>query len=382
MPTTYRAGIIGWTGRGNYGHRLDVAYEGMSNVRVVALSDPDPVGREEAGKRTGASRLYADFHEMLEKEELDLVNVCPRVAGSREEMVIAAAESGVKGILCEKPIAQTLAQADAMIEACDRRGVRIAVAHRRANAYEQYAKKLVDEGEIGDLQVIRSHGKADHRAGAMDLIVLGTHMMDSMRFFAGSDVEWAHGHVTQDGRDVSLADVTEGDEEVGLIAGNGVAAYYAFKNGVAAHFESYRGDVSRKGISGRWMGFEVYGTKGVFSLRNSPAGELYRYPHGLWVPGEDDGRWERVILDEWDNPDLPPGARRDAPHRSNQMIVAELVRAIEADRDVEKVSSGRDARAALEMIMAVHESQRLKARVPFPMENRQNPYETWRGEKG
>ena len=42
------------------------------------------------------------------------------------------------------------------------------------------------------------------------------------------------------------------------------------------------------------------------------------------------------------------------------------------------VSSGADARAALEMIMAVHESQRLKTRVSFPLENRENPYEVWR----
>ena len=381
MTRTYRAGIIGWTGRGNYGHGLDVAYQGMPGVEVVALSDPDPLGREEAGKRSGAQRLYADYREMLDTEDLQLVNVCPRLLGAREGMVIAAAESGAMGILCEKPFAQTLAQADAMVEACDRNGVRTAVAHRRANAYEQHAKKLVDDGVIGDLQVMRGHGKADHRAGAHDLMVLGTHMLDSMRFFAGSDVESAHGHVTQDGRDVTPEHIREGDEEIGLIAGNGVAAYYSFKNGVTAHYESYQGDVSRKGISGRWFGFEVYGTEGIFSLRNSPSGEMYHYPHGLWVPGENDGKWERVLLDEWENPDPPSGSRQDATHRSNHMIVRELIEAIEEDREVENVSTGGDARAALEMIMAVHESQRLKARVSFPLENRENPYETWRRDK-
>ena len=372
MAATYRAGIIGWTGRGNYGHGLDIAYEGMDNVDVVALSDPDPAGRKQAGVRTGAQRFYADYREMLENEDLDLVNVCPRVPGTHHDMVVAAAESGAKGILCEKPFAQTLAQADAMLEACDRNGVRVAVAHRRASAYEQHAKKLVDEGAIGDLQVMRGHGKADHRAGALDLMVLGTHILDSMRFFAGSDVEWAHGHVTQDGREVTPDDIHEGDEEVGLIAGNGVAAYYAFENGVTAHFESYPGDVSRKGISSRWFGFEVYGTKGILVLRNSPNGEMYHYPHGLWVPGEADSRWERVILDEWER------GEGDPTHRSNQLIIRELVTAIAEDRDVANASRGRDARAALEMIMAVHESQRLNTRVQFPMQNRENPYETWR----
>ena len=135
---------------------------------------------------------------------------------------LLAPTPGVKGILCEKPFARTLAEADAMMDACDRNGVKVAVAHRRASAYEQHAKKLVDEGAIGESQVLRGHGKADRRAGAMDLMVLGTHMMDSMRYVAGADVAWAHGHVTQDGRAVTPADIREGDEGVGLLAGNGV----------------------------------------------------------------------------------------------------------------------------------------------------------------
>ena len=97
--------------------------------------------------------------------------------------------------------------------ACEEHGVKTAVAHRRANPYEEYGKKLVDEGVIGQLQVLRSHGKSDRRAGSQDLMVLGTHMMDSMRYFAGAEVVWAHGHVTQDGREV----------DVGRCAGRGRA---------------------------------------------------------------------------------------------------------------------------------------------------------------
>ena len=57
------------------------------------------------------------------------------------------------------------------------------------------------------------------------------------------------------------------------------------------------------------------------------------------------------------------------------MIVEELLQAIAEDRDLVTYSSGRDARAALEMIMAVHESQRVKGRVQFPLTNRNNPYD-------
>ena len=169
---------------------------------------------------------------MLDKENLDLVNVCPRWLGKHEEMVIASANAGVKGVLCEKPFAASLSQADSMIESCERNGVRVVVAHRRANAYEIYGKKLLDDGLIGDLRTIRSRGKEDRRAGAMDLMVLGTHMMDSLRYFVGDEVEWVHGSVTQDNHVVTVDDIYEGNEEIGLIAGNGVDAHFRFRNGI------------------------------------------------------------------------------------------------------------------------------------------------------
>ena len=56
-----------------------------------------------------------------------------------------------------------------MLESCQRHNVKVAVAHRRACAYEQ-------RGEIGQVQSIKTHGKCDQRVGAMDLAVLGTHM--------------------------------------------------------------------------------------------------------------------------------------------------------------------------------------------------------------
>jgi hypothetical protein len=101
---------------------------------------------------------------------------------------------------------------------------------------------------------------------------------------------------------------------------------------------------------------------------------MYLYPHGLWIPRE--GEWEQILLDGWEKrPDGTSRTGQEQMHLSNQMIVKELIQAIEEDRDVIAVSSGADARAALEMIMAVHESQRLKTRVPFPLKNRENPYE-------
>ena len=80
-------------------------------------------------------------------------------------------------------------------------------------------------------------------------------------------------------------------------------------------------------------------------------------------------------MDEWEA--IPVA---DRTHHSNISIVRELIQAIEEDRDVVEASSGSDARAALEMIMAVHESQRVKGRVEFPLVNRENPYVVWQRE--
>lgn len=378
MPSVYRAGVIGRTGKGDYGHGLDIAYTEVPNAELVAISDDDPTGLQKAGEKTSVNRLYLNYHEMLAQEQLDLVSVASRHVDCHAEMVIACAEAGVKGIFCEKPLARTLAEADAMLDACAKSGTRIAVAHRRANAYEQHAKKLVDEGHIGEVQILRGRGKGDHRAGGQDLFVLGTHILDSMRYFAGADVAWAMGHVTQDGREVTATDAQEGDEGVGLLAGNALSAYYVFENGIKAHFESTPVPSSGALQNARWFGFEVHGTEGILSLRNSPAGELYLYRHGMWIPGQDDPQWEQLFLDEWETkPDGQLRSGGERMHESNRLIVAELIEAIEQDRDVVQASSGSDGRAALEMIMAVHESHRLQRRVTFPLENRENPYQTW-----
>ncbi|MDA0709271.1 MAG: hypothetical protein O3B73_03565 [bacterium] len=158
------------------------------------------------------------------------------------------------------------------------------------------------------------------------------------------------------------------------MAGNELSGYYVFQNGIRAHFESRPVLPRGQHTSSRWFGFEVYGTEGILSVRNSPAGELYVYPHGMWLPDDAEIKWERMWIDRWER--CP-----DPMHANNQMIVNELIAAIESDRDVVTAASGEDARAALEMAVAIPESQRLGTRVAFPLANRQNPYNRWRTEK-
>ena len=76
---TYRAAAIGHTGAGNFGHGLHIAYKNIENVEFIAISDPNEEGREKSAAEAGALRSYADYHDMLEKETLDIVSVCPRL---------------------------------------------------------------------------------------------------------------------------------------------------------------------------------------------------------------------------------------------------------------------------------------------------------------
>jgi predicted dehydrogenase len=332
-----------------------MAYQGIPNVEFVAVADEEPEGLRRAGERTGAKSLYTDYREMLEKEELDIVSVCPRWVDCHRDMVIACAEAGAH-IYCEKPFARTLEEADEMLEACRRNGVKIAVAHvwrRRPDIIA--AKELIEKGGIGEIISMHGRGKEDHRGGGEDLIVLGTHVFDLMRFLGG-DPLWAFAHVTAKGNDITVEDVIfEGPEGLGPIAGDSIFAYYAFPDGVYATFETHRNqrDPTRR------FGLDIYGSEGIIAIRSNG---VYRYPYPVPVPDDPEVRWERIgSLEGW-NP--------------QQRIVEDLIAAVEEDR--EPVSSGADGRAALEMILAVYESQRTGGRVRFPMENRSHPLITYK----
>src|SRR6185369_4551262 len=101
MARTFRVGVIGSTGRGDYGHGLDTAFLGLPGVEFAAVSDDNAAGLQLAGKRLGVQRLYRDYREMLAKEKLDIVCIGPRWVTERVAMVEAAARAGCH-IYCEK----------------------------------------------------------------------------------------------------------------------------------------------------------------------------------------------------------------------------------------------------------------------------------------
>jgi len=106
-----RIGIIGHTGRGNYGHYLDMAFVGVQGAEIVALADPDEEGRDNAVAKTGAFKGYANYVEMLEVEKPDIAVVASREIGDHLELATNCIERAAH-VYMEKPVAASVGQVD------------------------------------------------------------------------------------------------------------------------------------------------------------------------------------------------------------------------------------------------------------------------------
>jgi predicted dehydrogenase len=369
MNKTYRAVIIGDNEHGAFGHYLDRAFDLVPRVEVCAVADPVEAGLKRSLERSKAQRGYTDYRQMLKKERAELAVIAPRFCDRRKEMVLACVEAGVKGIYLEKPIAASVADADAMVEAGDRADVRVVVDHWRAGGDVRKAKELVASGAIGQLQIIRGHGKNDARAGGVDLMLLGTHVLDAMRHLAGAEVTWVHGRVTKDGREVTRADAFDGPEGMPRTAGNGIMAEFAFANGVIGFYESIPTSKDKDQAlpaGSNYLGMEICGMRGILALRYR---SLYHYPRGQWLAGDSSVKWEKIDLGDWEKP-----AAETYYVRCHEKCITELLRAIEENRAPREVSTLHDSRVVTEMIMAVHQSHLAGKRILLPLADRTNPY--------
>ena len=128
-PRKLRVGVIGHTGRGNYGHGLDTVWQKLPDTEIEAVADAHVNGLANARKRLQVPQGFADYREMLRKVKLDIVAVCPRHADQHHDMTLTAIEAGVRGIYIEKPFVRTPAEVDSLTAACNKHGTKIAIAH-------------------------------------------------------------------------------------------------------------------------------------------------------------------------------------------------------------------------------------------------------------
>jgi hypothetical protein len=134
-------------------------------VDLVAGSDRDQKRLKIFNERYGIEALYTDAAEMLRNESLDIVAITTNIKG-RADLTCLAVESGAKGILTEKPMTNTLEEADRMVKSCADAGVPLCVGAVYANHPSfAKAKELVASGAIGDLLSIEVDGPGSQGPG-------------------------------------------------------------------------------------------------------------------------------------------------------------------------------------------------------------------------
>jgi predicted dehydrogenase len=361
MLRQYRIGVIGHTGRGDYGHAVDRVWLEFDNCQIVGVADPDPRGRSAAQERLKVEQAFADYHRMLDEVRPDIVSVCPRWLDQHHAMIRAAAERGIH-IFTEKPFCRTLEEADDLVNVCEAKKVKLAIAHQtRYSPTLDVIRQLIDSGRIGKLLELRGRGKEDHRGGGEDLWVLGSHIMNLIQYFGG-EAKWCFAEVLEEGHRVTRHDVVEGNEGIGPLAGDTVQAMYGLENGVTAYFGSHRN------AAGGRFGLQLFGSAGVIEVLTGSLPQVHLLEDPAWSPGRSKKPWAPISSQG-------VNARETYEDRGllggNVLACRDLMNAIEQDRQPE--ANIYEARHTIEMIASVFESHRLNQPVPLPLASRKNP---------
>ncbi len=320
MAATYRAGIIGCGNISTYHAR---GYQGLDNVEIAALADPVRDALDAFGDQFGVAKRYEDPRQMLDEEHLDIVSI-----GTWHKlhapMTIAACARRPQAVLCEKPMATNLGECDEMLIAARRNQVKLAIAHqRRFNPVWTKARELILEGAIGEPRQVTARG-------SQGLLNDCSHLLDMMRYVMGDpDAEWVIGNIERKTERYER-DIRIEDRSAGIIQ---------FSNGAIAQLLQELGGPG-------YQGGIFYGTDGVLELDEGKV-RLLSGKSGKWEDRTGEGE------------DLHVAQAR------------ELVAWIEGE--VEHRGQAQNARAAIEIIMAIYESARRHEVVSMPVRTMCSP---------
>jgi predicted dehydrogenase len=334
----YKAGIIGC---GGIGLKHASAYAEMENVELVAGADPSN-NRESEYRKLGLKHFYNNASEMLSNENLDLVSVCTNPS-QHAPMTILAAESGVKGIICEKPMAKNVKECDAMIDACKRHGVRLAIGHQRRYG-EQYIKghDVIASGMLGEPLLLWA------MTPGSDVMTWGVHWLDMFHCWAPD-----HKAVTVMGQIDVERQILTGHKE---FVEDALLGHITYDNGMRAIIEC--GDIAQlePGFPAHAT-IRAYGPKGRFEANDIgyklSLGDLYEH-----------------------NPVSSPFERPDYQMWMDQ--AKELIQCIEQNK--EHQCNGYAGRKTIEITCAIWESARSHRLIRLPFESAESPLDAfWRG---
>ena len=276
-----------------------------------------------AAARWGWAAASTDWREAVARDDVDVVDVVTP-GDTHAEIAIAALDAG-KHVLCEKPLANAVAEAEAMADAAARaaaRGVFAMLGHtyRRLPA-TTLARDLVAAGRLGEIRQVRAAYLQDwlvdpavpatwrlrrDRAGSGALGDIGAHIVDLTQFITGTSIVEVSGTldtlVRRRPSAVPTAEGTDGFEDVTV---DDVALFHArFDSGVLGTFEATRFATGRKNA----LRVEVSGSRGAlaFDLEDLNALQLY----DATAPRAEQG-FRRILVTEPAHPYVaawwPPG---------------------------------------------------------------------------
>jgi len=197
-----RIGIIGCGTVASYGH-IPAACS-TAECDLVAISDINEARLQELKDKHGIAETYTDYRKMLERPDIEAVGVAVPV-GSHPPVVMDALKAG-KHVFCEKPIAQTVQQGEEMVKCAEEAGKLLAIDFEKRNT-EPFPtiKRLLEEGKIGKLKVIRCianwqggrwAGEDRYRMliteGLGPIVDCGIHDFDAVRWLSGAEFAEVH----------------------------------------------------------------------------------------------------------------------------------------------------------------------------------------------
>jgi predicted dehydrogenase len=174
-------------GLGPMGRRYVEALRLVDSVELTAAADTRP--KALSGAALNGIGFYTDALTMLAEIQADVVIVATN-GPSHHSLVLAAIAAGAQSILCEKPLACSLLEAEEMIRTASEQGCKLAVNHGRRHvpAYRWLAQQL-QSGQWGELRSIRSS------CPGIGLGCIATHMIDLWRFLGGEELHTVFGWV-------------------------------------------------------------------------------------------------------------------------------------------------------------------------------------------
>lgn len=159
------------------------AYTHVKDTDLRAVCDINKDSLRACMGRWGISQGYSDYNQMLKKEGIEIVSVCTPPETHYSIIKDAVKNKGLKAILCEKPISNTIKDAKEIVRLCKQRNITLQIGHqRRFDPLHQEISRIIRERRLGDIQQVNLYYTVGIRNS-------GSHIFDLLRFFLG-DAEW------------------------------------------------------------------------------------------------------------------------------------------------------------------------------------------------